>query len=247
MKRIKTWLHLLFMTNLIQTLRFNWKMLPVRQAWHLPIYFYGKTTFRSLTGKVIIEGPVRRGMIKVGRRDHYLATAVPWTIWTVQGTIVFTGRIDFWMGSYVLVSGGAVLRLGHYPTFIGSNVRILCFDQITIGNNVRITWDAQLIDTSFHYIQKGEDGRIDPLTKPVVIGDNVWIGNRSTLSKGTVIPSWTIVASNSMVNKDFSDLKPFTLLAGSPAVVKGIGIERIFDRHLQQELDEQFHYYRTHL
>ena len=245
--RFRTWTHLFFRTNFIQTLRFNWKMLPARQAWRLPIYFYGKTTFRSLTGKVVIEGPVHRGMIKVGRRDHYLTTTVPWTIWTVRGTIVFTGRIDFWMGSYVLVSDGAVLHLGKYPTFIGSNVRIICFDKITIGNNVRITWDIQLIDTSFHYMRKGEEGRIDPLTRPILIGDNVWIGNRSTLSKGTVIPPRTIVASGSLVNRDFSNIQPFTLLAGTPAVVKGTGIERIFDSRLQRELDEQFHYCRTHL
>lgn len=43
------------------------------------------------------------------------------------------------------------------------------------------------------------------LTRPIVIHDNVWIGNRFTIAKGTILPSYSIVVSNSMTNKDFSE------------------------------------------
>ena len=70
---------------------------------------------------------------------------------------------------------------------------------------------------------------------------------RTTFSKGAVVPSKTIVASNSLVNKDFSNIEPYTLLAGMPASVKATGQKRIFDLDIQRELDEKYHYVRTHL
>lgn len=211
------------------------------------MYFYGKVTFRSLTGKVVINGPVHRGMIKVGRTNRYVSTTIPWTIWTIRGTIIFNGRLDFWMGSYVLVSDGAVLSFGRHPTFCGSNIHIFCYERISIGNNVRLTWDIQIFDTSFHYIRNQEDGSIPCLTKPVCIGDDIWIGNRTTIGKGAVIPSKTVVASYSLVNKDFSYAGPYCLLAGIPAIVKSTQKERLFGREIEAEWDPVYHYSRTHL
>ena len=218
-------LHVLFRTNLVQTLRFNWKMLPARQAWHLPFHFYGKVEFRSLKGRVILDGPAKCGMIRVGVKDCYVDTHVPLTIWTINGT----------------------LTIGTHRTAFAAGLRLFCFDSITIGDCARIAWECQIMDTSFHYLEHTDTGEVPPLTKPVVIGDRVWIGNRSTISKGAVIPSDTIVASGSLVNRDFSSLEPYCLLAGVPAAKKATGIRRVLDMDRERALDEQYHYDRTHL
>ena len=124
----------------------------------------------------------------------------------------------------------------------------MCFENITIGDNVGVTWDCQFMDTSFHYIELlNKENQIRPLTKPIIIGDRVWVGNRTTISKGAVIPDDTIVASNSIVNKDFSLVEPYSMLAGSPASVKGTGFKRVYDERKQKELDSKFNYDRTHL
>lgn len=243
---LKCFWHLLFRSNFNKTLYINCKMLPFYQAIKLPIYVYGKIVFRDLSGQILIRGNVRSGMIKIGKNSNYVETTIPRSIWTVRGQIIFNGSINFLQGSYVLVSKNASLEFGCGSIFCGSNFKVMCFDNIKIGNNVWITWDVQIMDTSFHYISvAGEIPR--KLTNSVKIGDFVWIGNRTTISRGALIPDWTIVASNSLVNKDFHDIGKYCMLAGQPAKVKATCVECIYDEITQKELDVKFGYVRTHL
>lgn len=249
MSYLKRLSHILFKTNLPKTLWLNFKMLPFQQARKLPIYIYGRMQFKDLSGKIILDADkISSGMIKVGKHDFYIATSVQRTQWNIVGTMIFKGPVKFLQGSYILVAGNATLEIGGDEGVFGTNLRIFCFDHIVLGKNVRMAWDGQIMDSSFHYIElQNKDNLVKPLTKPIVIGDNVWIGNRTTISKGTVLPDHTIVASNSMVNKDFSELGPDCMLAGAPAVFKASGCHRIFDTQRERELDKQFNYTRTHL
>lgn len=237
----------LLKTNIIKTIYLNFKMLPFQQAVKLPIFIYGKIRFRSLKGKILIHSDIHPGMIKIGKRDYYVETTVPKSIWTINGTINFSGPINFLQGSYVLVSDNAILNFGTKQTVCGSNVKIICFEQITIGNKCGITWDCQIIDTSFHYTEDLSNGEIKPLTKPISLGNNVWIGNRTTISKGVILPDFTIVASNSLVNKDFSSIGENCLIAGLPAKLKLQNIRRVYNIKKQKELDKKFNYIRTYL
>ena len=235
-------------SRIFKTIWFNWKMFPASMAWKLPVYLYGKTKFRSLKGSITIKSPISSGMIKIGKNDYYIDTSVQQCIWTIRGAIVFNGPVNFGHGSYVLVSDNATLEFGAKGDYFGSNLKIMCFERISFGDDVRVTWDCQFYDTSFHYIELlSNKGDVKPLTKPIYIGDRVWIGNRTTVSKGSVIPSDTIISSNSLVNKDFSQIEPYGMLAGCPASLKGTGLKRVFDEKRQKELDKEFNYSRTHL
>ena len=92
-----------------------------------------------------------------------------------------------------------------------------------------------------------ETGEIKPLTKPVHIGDRVWISNGSIISKGAVIPNNTIVAQNSLVNKDYSSIGEYCMIGGQPAKVIKKGIRCIWDKKIEKQLDTKFGYNRTHL
>lgn len=231
-------------TNIIQTIRFNMKMLPFKQAIRMPVWFYGKVIFRSLDGRVQLNSRVFPGMVKVGIKEWYVTTSIPQCTWTINGKLIFNGPIRFLQGSYVLVAHNAELELGTEGAFMGSDLKILCFDSIKIGNNTQITWGIQIMDTSFHYI---DNNGVKKLTSPVTIGDSVWIGNRCTITKGAFIPNNTIVAQSSLVNKNYRDIKPYTLLAGCPAIPKTEGAKRIWDEQEQAEYDVCFGYDRTHL
>lgn len=225
-------------------------MLPLSTAIRLPIFLYGKVVLRSLEGN--IEFPqdtyIYPGMVKFGIQDWYPATSIPQTLFNINGTIRLNGPIRFLQGCYITVARRALLEFGTNGSFCGKDLVIMCFEKIKFGDNVRITWNVQLYDTSFHYIEIFDSANhISKLSKPIIIGSNVWIGNNSTISKGAVIPDNSIVSSNSLVNKNFSDIKPYSLLAGIPAKVKAEGYKRIWDTQLQKQLDEQFGYDRTHL
>ena len=145
-----------------------------------------------------------------------------------------------------MASNNAILNFGTKKSFIGSNARIMCFEYISLGDTCEITWDCQIMDTSFHYIEDMSNNVIKPLTKPVTIGNNVWVGNRTTISKGSVLPDFTIVASSSLVNKDFSDIGENCLIAGMHAKLKHNNIRRVYDYKKQRELDKKLNYSRTY-
>jgi acetyltransferase-like isoleucine patch superfamily enzyme len=50
--------------------------------------------------------------------------------------------------------------------------------------------------------------------KPIVIEDNVWIGERSTILKGVTIGRGSVVGCNSVVTHD---VPPYCVVAGNPA------------------------------
>ncbi len=239
--------HLLFKCNFTKTIYLNFYKFPFKTAIKLPVFVYGKTIFRSLSGSIIIEGCIHTGMIKIGKNNFYVKTSVPLTCWTVNGTLKFKGPFKFLNGGYLCISKKGNLEFGENG-FIGSDYKIMCFDKIKIGNQLEATYSVQIYDTSYHYT-KSYDKPVNKLTEPVIIGDKVWIGNTTTISKGAVIPSSSIIASNSLANKNYcSELGCHgAFIAGIPAKVKAKGVYRIFDEDEERELDKKFVYDRTHL
>ena len=237
----------LLLTNIIKTIYFNFKVFPLKTAIKLPIWFYGKTYFRSLAGEVKIQHPVYPGMIKIGITNIYVDHSIPENIWGIYGKLIINGPLKMGRGSYVHIARNGTLTLGARGWY-GSQLKLICFDNITFGEQISITWDCQFYDTSFHYIELlNQNNEVKPLTAPIKIGDRVWIGNRSTISKGAIIPSNTIIASNSLVNKSYSTLEPYTMLAGQPAKPKAYGVRRIFDSQIQAHWDTKYGYSRNRL
>ena len=228
----------------LQTIYFNFKMLPFRQAILLPIFIYTKAQFRSLNGKIIIEGRIVPNMIHIGDNTRYVTTSRGLSIWTINGSLIFSGKINFYHGTYVYVAQNAILKFGN-NSFVGSDSKIICREAIYIGDSVEITWENQIYDTSFHYVNI--DGEVGPLTKPVIINNNVWIGNRTTISKGTILPSNSIVASNSMTNKDYSAYGENCLFVGVPAICKKCNVNRIWGNENERKYDENYGYIRYKL
>lgn len=234
-------------TNIIKTISVNYRLLPIRQAIRLPLFVYGKFLLRQSDGRIIINGDVRPGMIKIGRHDRYPETHRPQTIWVINGDLEFNGKMSFFHGSYIMVAHHAKLVFGQgdHPA-CGANLRIMCFDSIVI-EDAHITWDCQIMDSSFHYIESVEEKTINSLTRPVRLGKHVWVGNRTTISAGAVIPDETIIASHSLVNKNYTSIGPNCLIGGIPSLVLKTGIHRIYDKTIQAQLDEEFKYDRTRL
>ena len=245
------WLILLirfFKTNVIKTLFVNFRMLPIRQAIKLPMFVYGRFLLREADGRIIINGEIGPGMIKIGRHDRYPETHVPQTIWIINGELEFNGKMSFFQGSYIMVAHNArlVFGQGDHPA-CGANLRIMCFKSIVI-EDAHITWDCQIMDSSFHYVESvDQQEKIAPLVRPVYIGKHVWVGNRTTISAGSVVPDETIIASHSLINKDYSAYGSYCLIAGIPGVMKKSGVRRIYDKERQSQLDNIYSYDRTRL
>jgi acetyltransferase-like isoleucine patch superfamily enzyme len=53
-----------------------------------------------------------------------------------------------------------------------------------------------------------------PISEPVIIEDDVWIGTRCMILKGVTIGRGSVVGAGSVVRRD---VPPYSLMAGNPA------------------------------
>ena len=125
------------------------------------------------------------------------------------------GVVSFQRGIRVVVDGGR-LTIGHGTNINGVGTRLLCAQEITIGEFCTFSWDVQVLDNDFHAITV--DGSVAPSVAPVHIGDRVWVGTRAVILKGVRIGDGAVVAAGAVVTKD---VPAGTVVAGLPAKVIG--------------------------
>jgi acetyltransferase-like isoleucine patch superfamily enzyme len=115
----------------------------------------------------------------------------------------------------------AVVTIGDNVGISGSTLR--CSEAITIGNNTTIGSGCLIVDTDGHPQDVNERLHADDEIKtyykntknrPIVIGENVFIGARCIVMKGVTIGDGAIVGAGSVVTKD---VPPYTVVAGNPA------------------------------
>ncbi|ROC31254.1 hypothetical protein C4Z35_010015 [Klebsiella pneumoniae subsp. pneumoniae] len=88
---------------------------------------------------------------------------------------------------------------------------------IIMSNLVMVvcSWDVLVMDTDFHKIYNQQNEVINQ-DREVIISDNVWIGCRALILKGSAIPSGSIIGAGSVVSSrcKFDN----ALYAGVPAL-----------------------------
>ena len=124
---------------------------------------------------------------------------------------------------------------------IASQTKLLCENSIVIKDVVRIIHECQVMDSNFHYIYDIENDKVEPCNGKVEIGTNNWIANRCTIQKGTTTPDFCIVASNSILSKDYkSELPQNCLIGGAPARIIKSGLRRIFDFEEEEKWNKTY-------
>jgi galactoside O-acetyltransferase len=118
--------------------------------------------------------------------------------------------------------------------FVGAGTRFHNTNNITIGNDVLISWGCTIIDHNSHSvfsaerkndvvnwkkgIEEGSEGKYKDWSvvksAPITIKDKAWIGFNSIIMKGVTIGEGAIVASGSVVTKDVPD---YAVVGGNPA------------------------------
>jgi tetrahydrodipicolinate N-acetyltransferase len=125
------------------------------------------------------------------------------------------GVVSLQRGVRVVVDGGR-LTIGHGTNVNGTGTKLLCAQEITIGEHCTLSWDVQVLDNDFHAITV--DGHTRPSVAPVRIGDRVWIGTRAVVLKGVTVGDGAVLAAGAVVVRD---VPPRTVVAGVPARVVG--------------------------
>ena len=206
---IKQRLSILQELNIQKTLKLS-RLSPCKRP--LPIRVH-KNVFAKVGKGVTIEGNER---LDVGiRPSNYCHLTSIFTLCD-NAKLIINGQFKIFTGCRVIVNPGACLEVG--SGFINANAHIVCLEKIKIGNNVAIADSVKIRDSDNHQLLSFHHQK----TKPVEIGDNVWIGIGATILKGVKIGDGAVIAAGSVVTKDI----PARCLAGGvPAKVIKTDIE----------------------
>lgn len=160
------------------------------------------------------------------------------TKFTFRKARIIRFPIDIRGKKYISVAKGFTTGVGcrieAYPKneettlFFGENfqmndyVHITAMEKVQIGNNVLLASKIYISDCS-HGSYAGDEHDSHPDTrpdtralfsKPVVIEDNVWLGEFVSVLPGVTIGKGTIVGANSVVSKS---LPAYVIAVGTPA------------------------------
>ena len=145
-------------------------------------------------GDIMIGTHVR---LLSGWRSNRVGLTGPTLLHTWEGGRIEIG--DHTGASAVVISSRSGVRIGKHCN-IGGNVRI--FDH-----------DFHALDAE---VRRGPRGCDDCATKPITIGDDVFIGAQSIILKGVTIGDRAVIGAGSVVTKD---VPADAIAAGNPAVV----------------------------
>lgn len=132
-----------------------------------------------------------RGHIRVGQRVVFVSHPLPIILHTLPG-----GRLD--------IGDRTVLNYG---------VDISAVEHVSIGADCLLGTHVSILDNDFHELTARD--RM-PESRPVVIGDGVWLGNRVMILPGVKIGAGAAVGAGSVV---MTDIPERCLALGNPARV----------------------------
>ena len=149
------------------------------------------------------------------------------------GLYLVNGKKYIEIGDYCLIGRSSHITAHEMPQYntpvkisigdgcmFGPDMHITAVNSIRIGKNVR-TGKSVLISDNSHGDPKDMALRnIAPNARPIyskgaiVIGDNVWIGEKAAILAGVTIGEGAIIGANAVVTKN---IPPYSIAAGIPA------------------------------
>lgn len=114
-------------------------------------------------------------------------------------------------------AGGGIIQVGEHTTiFRNSEIHSLKGSCITIGNNCLIAKEAYIINSNHSFKREELIRKQEPTFSDIFIGDDVWIGGRVMILKGSKIENGCVIGAGSIVNKTISE---YSVAAGIPCKV----------------------------
>ncbi len=126
-----------------------------------------------------------------------------------KNSIIDCDGFSFMYGADIILFENAHLILGK-GSFINSDCKIRCHEKITIGEECAISHDFTIMDSDAHELNGIRK------TKPINIGNHVWIATRVTVLSGVTIGDGAVIAAGAVVTEDVPE---GALVGGVPARV----------------------------
>lgn len=154
-------------------------------------------------GKPILQMSIGSDIV-VGSNFKARSRATSNSIGTIQPVVLSTS------------GNSAMLQIGNDVAMSGCTVA--CRQEVRLGDRVGLGSGCLILDNDSHPLNPSE--RFSETTNircaPVVLEDDVWVGARAILLKGTRIGARSIVQAGSVVQGEFGQ---DCIIGGNPAVV----------------------------
>jgi len=131
----------------------------------------------------------------------------PWCV--ILGTRTFAEEDVY----FKAVAEDALIDVGSF-VFIGRGSEFDVMESVSVGDHTQIAPGCFVTD---HNHGTDADRRIDQqacITKPVIIGRDVWLGTKVTVLAGVTIGDGAVVAAHAVVTRD---VPPMAIVGGVPA------------------------------
>lgn len=221
MRKIKKVLSIL--RSLPQTLYFNFRYFPFKQALKIPVILY-KPKFVACKGKVVIESEyITLGMIQLGFNQAHAYPHSGVVCENNGGTVVFKGNALIGNNSSLCIGPNANVTFG--DNFNATTTfRLVCWYKIFFDYNVCFGWDNLVLDTSFHRLKYCNGEYASKGYGCINIAHDAWIATRCIVLANTETLPYTVVATNSLLSRKYD--KSHVIIAGSPAKIIKEGVYR---------------------
>jgi len=110
----------------------------------------------------------------------------------------------------------SIISIGKGTTIVNGS-EFIAHEKILIGENCLIGARCIILDSDFHGIKVNER-KNSGYTKPVFIGNNVWIGINVIILKGVTIGDDVVIGAGSVVAKD---IQSGSIAVGNPINIIG--------------------------
>lgn len=218
MKKIKRLIFYLNKIN-VNTIIFNFKYFPFRQALLFPAFVSKNTSLVNIKGKLILK-KVKTGTIRIGYGNvQIFDKKYSRTVINIMGDVILEGNTYLGHGTKLYVAKNASLHIGENFQ-ITAESSMMVNKMIKIGDNCLISWGCLLLDSDQHLIKV--KNKIINQDQPIIIESDVWIGCRNTLLKGTLIKKNTIIGACSLLSNELQTGN--SIFVGNPARLIKTGI-----------------------
>ncbi len=206
--------------------KYGYWFIKTTQLRPFPLYrfFRYNTLSEILRGDVIITAPytiihkergakiVKHGITKIGQKLLWRSNLETRLYLGRNAKLIFEGRCTISYGADIEVFTDATLKIGDN---VGTNIgtTIVCQDLIEIGKETKIGRHVTIRDNNGkHYMNR--QGYKN--TRPVLIGDKVWLTEQCTVMPGVKIGDGAIIGALSLVVRN---VPAYSLASGNPAEI----------------------------
>lgn len=205
-----------YFRTLCKTVYFNIRVFGITKAFKFNVIIGPRIILGELHKGCIVLANPHFGCLRIGVGEgsfHKGKQAIGYVSFGEGAQLKCNGKAFMAQGIVLKLSNSAHVELGdrfsaNYSCIISIEGKLVC------NNNTRLGWEVTVIDSDGHVVKNLAHENIVNNCRPVQLGEDVWLGAKSTIMKGVSLANNTIVPYGSIITK--SNDRENCIFGGSP-------------------------------